>query len=83
MPRPNATEFAPFYASYVARVPETDPIGRLKRSRPSFQRLPIGLRPRTNCSNAPRQMERASGVRPPHRHRACDGLPRLLLPAAR
>ena len=30
MPRPAATEFAPFYAGYIARVPETDPIPALE-----------------------------------------------------
>lgn len=28
--RPNDTEFAPFYASYIARVPETDPLPPLE-----------------------------------------------------
>ena len=30
MPRPNDTEFASFYASYVARVPEIDPLPALE-----------------------------------------------------
>ena len=30
MTRPAATEFAPFYAAYVARVPETDPLPALE-----------------------------------------------------
>ena len=30
MPRPAATEFAPFYASYVARVPEPEPLPALE-----------------------------------------------------
>ena len=30
MPRPTATEFAPFYAGYVARVPESDPLPALE-----------------------------------------------------
>ena len=28
--RPADTEFAPFYASYIARVPETDPLPALE-----------------------------------------------------
>ena len=30
MTRPAATEFAPFYAAYIARVPETDPLPALE-----------------------------------------------------
>ena len=30
MPRPATTEFAPFYAAYVARVPEIDPLPALE-----------------------------------------------------
>ena len=30
MPRPAATEYAPFYASYVARVPEPEPLAALE-----------------------------------------------------
>lgn len=30
MPRPADTEFAPFYAGYIARVPETDPLPALE-----------------------------------------------------
>jgi hypothetical protein len=30
MPRPATTEFAPFFASYIARVPETDPLPALE-----------------------------------------------------
>ena len=30
MPRPDTSEFAPFYANYIARVPETDPIPPLE-----------------------------------------------------
>ena len=30
MPRPDTSEFAPFYAAYIARVPETDPLAALE-----------------------------------------------------
>jgi hypothetical protein len=30
MPRPDLSEFAPFYAAYIARVPETDPLAALE-----------------------------------------------------
>ena len=30
MPRPETSEFAPFYAAYIARVPETDPLQALE-----------------------------------------------------
>jgi hypothetical protein len=37
--RPAPTEYAPFYADYVARVPESDVLAALARQRDTMQRL--------------------------------------------
>jgi hypothetical protein len=39
MTRPNESEYAPFYAGYVARVPETDILPVLEAQRGDFARL--------------------------------------------
>ena len=84
MTRPADTEFAPFYAAYIARVPETDPL-------PALEAQPAELLNdrRSNRSGRradsirARQVEHPSGLRSHHRHRTGDGLSRVLHRARR
>ena len=54
--RPADTEFAPFYAAYIARVPETDPLPALE-AQPAelLTRSPTASRRTTSCFDTRRR----------------------------
>ena len=78
--RPQATEFAPFYAGYVARVPEDDVLSVLLKQQDEIRQLARALpAAREGFRYARGQVEHPRGARAPDRRRARLRLPGVLL----
>ena len=78
--RPSDTEYAPFYASYIARVPETDPLPALEAQPAELHTLADRVTPGRRDLSATRlgKWSVRQIVRPSDRHRTGDGLSRVL-----